>query len=283
MRASRLLALLIFATVVIAGGYQGCLEKVWLFKAYEIEGLNPGPHSLGWKCKAWDDASNTCRNNEWMECVGRRDAHPRCDFGEFMHHMGKADGSIAWAVPATGNMNAVETAKNCVFRFGRNRGGVPNTPPYKIMKDTIEWNDMVMKVSKIVDDTWKAGRHNVDNEHMWDSFDDVREKIILARTGDHGPYAIARTEAELGDKFEIHRQNLGENPMTYQQWETVDWKETGLKAIDAGIGDGVEQVRNFLHKFYGKETWGTEPRAHMRLIRTYKRSMDKSICRKFVF
>jgi hypothetical protein len=137
-----------------------------------------------------------------------------------------------------------------------------------------------MKVSKIVDDTWKAGRHDVNNEHMWDSFDDVREQILLARVGYHGPHAIARAEAELGDKFQIHRQNLGENPMTYNQWETVDWEETGLEAVKAGVGDAVDQFRNFLHDFYGNQHWGAEPRKHMRMIRSYKRSMDKRIsCR----
>jgi hypothetical protein len=139
---------------------------------------------------------------------------------------------------------------------------------------------MITKVSKIVDDTWKAGRHDANNKHMWDSFDDVREQIPLARAGDHGPHAIARAEAELGDKFQIHRQNLGESSMTYDQWETVDWKETGLEAIKAGVGDAVEQVRNFLHDFYGNQKWGAEPRKNMRVIRSYKRSMDKSIsCR----
>jgi hypothetical protein len=74
--------------------------------------------------------------------------------------------------------------------------------------------------------------------------------------------------------------NLGESSMTYDQWETVDWKETGLEAIKAGVGDAVEQVRNFLHDFYGNQKWGAEPRKNMRVIRSYKRSMDKSIsCR----
>jgi hypothetical protein len=142
MRASHLLALLFYATIIIAGGYQGCLERIWLFKAYEIEGLNSGPHSLSWKCRAWDEPSNSCRNNEWVECRGRRAASPRCDFGEFIQHLGGPESSIAWAVPATGEMNVVQTAEECVYRFGRRRG-IPNTPPFKIMKGTTEWNDMI--------------------------------------------------------------------------------------------------------------------------------------------
>lgn len=80
--------------------------------------------------------------------------------------------------------------------------------------------------------------------------------------------------------MQIFRQDLGENPMRREGWETVDWKDTGLEAVRAGVGDAVDQVRNFLHDFYGKQTWGTEPRKHMRVIRSYKRSMNKSIsCR----
>lgn len=101
---------------------------------------------------------------------------------------------------------------------------------------------------------------------MWHSFDDVREQILLARAGDHGPHAIARPEAELGDKFKIQVQNLGENPMAYEQWETVDWKDTGLETVRAGVGDAVDQVRNFLRDFYGSQKWGPEPRKHMRVI-----------------
>jgi lambda repressor-like predicted transcriptional regulator len=39
MRVSLFLALSYLSTAVWAGGYQGCLERVWLFQAYEIDAL----------------------------------------------------------------------------------------------------------------------------------------------------------------------------------------------------------------------------------------------------
>ena len=73
MRASLLLASFLHATIAIAGEYQGCLEKSWLSKAYEIDGLNAaGQRTLGFRCRVWNDVTKTCNNNDWVERIGRR-------------------------------------------------------------------------------------------------------------------------------------------------------------------------------------------------------------------
>lgn len=275
MKASLFLASLLHATVAIAGGYQGCLEKIWLFKAYEIDGLNPaGQRTLGFGCVAWNDATKTCTNNNWEECGGRGGG--RCDFGEFVHFLGRANNQNNWAVPATGDMDVVETAKNCVARYTNAAGRVRvyNAPPFKAMQGTIEYNDFIMKVSKVVEDTWKAGRHNDANKHMWTNFDSVREQIINARAGDHGAHLITRAQSVLGGSMTIQTQDLGENPMDRTMWKTVDWKET---ARTATVADADTAIRNFLKGFYAG---GGTPREHQKVIQSYKRATDKSIsCR----
>jgi hypothetical protein len=61
MRVSLFLALSYLSTAVWAGGYQGCLERVWLFQAYEINALNPASdQQIGFRCRRWNDATHTC-------------------------------------------------------------------------------------------------------------------------------------------------------------------------------------------------------------------------------
>jgi hypothetical protein len=193
-KASFFLASFLHATIAIAGGYQGCLEKIWLFKTNKIDGLNPvGQRTLGFKCITWNEPSKTCTNNTWVECAGRTG---RCDFGELVKFLGRANNQNNWVVPATGDMSVVETARNCVARFtdARGRVRVYNAPPHKILKDSYEYNDYIMKVSKVVEDTWTAGRHNDANKHMWENFDNVREQTISARAGDHGAHLITSAQ-----------------------------------------------------------------------------------------
>lgn len=77
----------------------------------------------------------------------------------------------------------METAKRCMTKFG---GKPPGAPPYHAMQNTHEWNDFINKVSEPVDNTWKADLHTTSNVRLWDQFDDIRNQIVLARTGDHG-------------------------------------------------------------------------------------------------
>lgn len=67
------------------------------------------------------------------------------------------------------------------------------------MRGTIEYNNFIMKVSKVFEDTWRADRHNDGNKYMWTNFDDVREQIINVRAGDHGAFLITRAQRDSGE------------------------------------------------------------------------------------
>jgi hypothetical protein len=56
MRTSFLLTVAYLIASAFAGGYQGCLERVLLFYAYQIDQLNPlEEQTLGWRC--WSSRS----------------------------------------------------------------------------------------------------------------------------------------------------------------------------------------------------------------------------------
>ena len=63
----------------------------------------------------------------------------------------------------------------------------------------MEYNDFIMKVSKVVEDTWRAELHNDANKATWTNFDNVREQKITARAGDHGAFLITRSQGTWGE------------------------------------------------------------------------------------
>ena len=85
------------ATKVAAGGYQGALERVLLYYAYQIDGLNsPDNRQLGYKCNQWADGG--CKDNDWKEyrCNAFDDPNKsngkRCNFYELMTNLGETRG-----------------------------------------------------------------------------------------------------------------------------------------------------------------------------------------------
>lgn len=102
MKTTLFLQLVLLITTALAGGYQGCLERLLLFYAYEIDELNdPNDRKLGFKCKRWDDKKKECMAVKdpkddtkpaaavWEECVGKVLPSKRCTFSELNAFMGK--------------------------------------------------------------------------------------------------------------------------------------------------------------------------------------------------
>jgi len=280
MRVSLFFALSYLSTAVWAGGYQGCLERVWLFQAYEVDALYPeADRTIGFKCNKWNEATHTC-NVDWTPCKGRQ-AGGRCSFDELMFWLGKAPSRDGWADPSTGRLNIEDTAKKCVSKFTSQPGGgraVPNPPPQKVMKNTWEYNDYITKIGQKVNDAWKDKKTDA-NKYLWEDFDSTREKITVARAGDHGPFLIAGANAKLGATMTIHTQDLGINPATGEKWETVDWKETANQARASGVADAHTRIKNFLNDWYRGSN--TNAKAHYQVIKSYKRVADRTAsCRK---
>lgn len=64
MRFQLIAAFFLLLQNVSAGGYQGCLERVHLFQAYDIEELLPeADRILGKRCADWDEGAKVCRNS----------------------------------------------------------------------------------------------------------------------------------------------------------------------------------------------------------------------------
>jgi hypothetical protein len=94
MRISFLLTVAYLIATVFAGGYQGCLERVLLFYAYQIDQLNPlEEQTLGWRCRRWRGRDRTnyipahCDDDDWERCRGAGGG--KCSFNELMVFLGK--------------------------------------------------------------------------------------------------------------------------------------------------------------------------------------------------
>ncbi|OBT41173.1 hypothetical protein VE00_09081 [Pseudogymnoascus sp. WSF 3629] len=286
MRVSLYLILSYLSIAAWAGGYQGCLERVWLFQAYEIDALNPRQfQSIGFKCTRLGAAAKTC--DGWTPCrPGSTTGRTRCDFGELMKHLGKAPtvprGDSWVGLDDSGNLDAEKTAKNCYRLFttsGAKDPKVNNFQPEHAMKGTWEFNEFIMKLSTKVNETFRI--HKTDaNKHLWERFDDTRAKISVARAADHGPFVIDEAVVKLGDSIPLSKQDLGLNPVTGKPQETVDWKKTVQEAMKKGTPGATEKIRAFLNEFYTRE--GVNPaRDHLQVIKSYKRVGDRNqSCRR---
>ncbi|KFY07989.1 hypothetical protein V492_06643 [Pseudogymnoascus sp. VKM F-4246] len=286
MRISLVLSLSYLSVAVWAGGYQGCLERVWLFQAYEIDALNPlADQTIGFKCTKADEKKKEC-TGVWTACrPGATTGRTRCDFGELMKHLGKAPTvkkGDAWVgLDDKGNLDSEKTAKNCYRIFStsdaRNKN-VKNFPPYTAMRDTWEYNEYIMKISTKVNDAYRTHKTEA-NKHLWERFDDTRAKISVARAADHGPYLIEAAKDKFGPDLPLSRQDLGINPVTGMPQETVDWKMTALQAKVKGIRNANTDILRFLQDFYSGSD--KHARDHAQVIRSYKRVADRSqSCRR---
>ncbi|KAL7783619.1 hypothetical protein V8C37DRAFT_396920 [Trichoderma ceciliae] len=73
MQARPFIGFLLLATKVLAGGFAGALDRVWLFYAYQMDELNdPAQRTLGRKCKSWDPSTKKCRINKNTKQEGVR-------------------------------------------------------------------------------------------------------------------------------------------------------------------------------------------------------------------
>ncbi|KAA8619430.1 hypothetical protein SMACR_10002, partial [Sordaria macrospora] len=149
MRAFLPLAFSHLLVTVWAGGYQSGLERIWLFKAYEIDGFNAeADRTIGMRCNKFKPNLKTpACTEEWIPCVGSR-PNNRCDFDEFMDFL-QQDTSTApqdpnnpaapkpqtkWGVFQGDKLDVRETAKN-IFTLNKRRSA-PEVPPHQMMKSS---------------------------------------------------------------------------------------------------------------------------------------------------
>ncbi|KAL7913907.1 hypothetical protein GGI35DRAFT_490322 [Trichoderma velutinum] len=292
MRTTLFLQLVLLITTAWAGGYQGSVERLLLFYAYEIDELNDAKdRTLGFRCKKWDANKKECMPIKdpkddkkpaapvWEECVGEVLPSKRCTFSELTGFMGKLRGNEK-LVGGTGvdkdgkkfplpedtkTPGIPETAINVYKTFtASNVGKVPNPPPYKFLKDAKdEFNDFISRVSDVV---VKAAptKKNAATQALFDGFKASLDQVIDARAGDHGPFLIKAVEAK-GITAKRIKVGTGKNPATGETWETLDWAKTEADAEAAGKADAMA---DFKDEFYKPRTQG---RKHKTVMETYDR------------
>ncbi|KAK2743575.1 hypothetical protein FQN55_007173 [Onygenales sp. PD_40] len=289
MRSSFLLTLAFLAVNVFAGGYQGCLERVLLYYAYQIDELNDEKdQTLGSSCDKWDSKDKTCIGDEWTTCAKKYNKNKRCNFNQLMASLGKARPNDKLVGPKGADQNTKtpdieETAKVLHKHYTSTvkNGIVPNYPAYKFLKGADgDYNAYIEKVGKVVNEG--AKHRTPDNKELWDKFDDALEKLRVARVGDHGKFLIEAADAKLGSKMEIKRQNLGNNPVDpSEKWETVDWAATEDAAKKKGVADYESLIKGFKDEFYDKSTpAGRKADDHLVVMKSFKLVEDQARCRR---
>lgn len=311
MRTSFLLTLAYLALNVCAGGYQGCLERVLLFYAYEIDGLNdPNDRKLGFKCKDWNIAANECIDDDWEECRGA--AGKRCNFNELMAHIGGSTTKDELVGPPgadqkTKTPDVEETAKVLYKHYMETASRenrkleVPNFKAYDCMKGAgRDFYKYTQELGQVVNKAWKY-RTN-DNAYLWNGFDETMDKLDVARAGDHGPWVIEAFKKQFKNTEGMVivtkpvRVNV-ENPLIEviptikwtdqpgkikkkpkaKKWETVDFEESAQKSMDNGVEDASKLLNDYRAEWY-RDSFSA--REHLELIKVYKGIEDlKLSCR----
>ncbi|KAF2966458.1 hypothetical protein GQX73_g7082 [Xylaria multiplex] len=290
-----IVSFLLAVTKVLAGGYAGALDRVWLFYAYQIDGLNdPADRTLGWKCLSWDDRENKCRTskkgvNGWVMCQGTMQPGRRCTFSELLNFIGGADrkedllaDSSGKPLPLTDtNPDPEQTAKNVYAHFERQpRAKVPDWPGYRIIhKGDEDYMRSIIRVTDLVKKAADDGKNTDANKQLFQRFADTTMQIKTARVGDHGPYLISATENALRERgIHVEKESVGSghspiDPM--RTWETVDWEKTMSQAVSSGSfsNDDVKKIMSEVRtEFYKDDTAS----AHRAVIRAFETSESKA-------
>ncbi|KAH7000473.1 hypothetical protein EDB80DRAFT_811670 [Ilyonectria destructans] len=178
MRTSFFLTLIFLITRAWAGGYQGGVERVLLYYAYQIDGLNDAAdRTLGFRCVRWVDYN---REDDTGEIQMRK-------FNELMVSLGKMPTSkLALAGPAGADQNTrtpdtEEMARNVYHMFQEKKQAVYNFPPYKALKGADEdFNKYTYCVEELV--ALVSKYKDASNKNLFDGFEAAIEEAKVART-----------------------------------------------------------------------------------------------------
>lgn len=263
---------------VLAGGYAGALERVWLFYAYQIDGLNDeSSRTMGWKCTSWDDKKLECRTKkgkvQWVKCVGTLPDR-RCTFSQFLNHVGGCTNKDQLVADKDGNLldlkdtnpDPEQTAKNVYEHLVKTKGRVGDYQTYRVLKTgTGDYVAGINDIGAVVEKALADGKKTSENEFMFKRFSECTSLIKDARVGDHGKYLIEGAEEKL-KAYDItvktEKVGSGHNPIdSSDKWETVDWEETMLDAVKGGKSmSDVEEIVNEVKKKFYEDTTAEEHR-----------------------
>lgn len=290
------LTLAFFITSVWAGGYQNCLERVWLFQAYLIDQQNPeADRQIGYQCNNWNNYQSKCIGN-WVPCRGRQ-GRRQCNFDDFQLFLGNLRPGMAGVIQAVtradGSLDVERTATNCLWTW-RDHGRPPyNFRGYKAVKDgRNNHNDFIYRIGQITNDNYnKPAVRAAAGAQAFRNVDDTLSKITTARVADHGRHLIPAARNALPG-VTIWEKNFGPSPYyrdgyvppagvdpDERQWKTVDWE--GTINSPNNPSDTRTRVRNWLNTYYRGVTANINARDHWQVLRSYKNISDRTNrCRK---
>ncbi|CAG5179600.1 uncharacterized protein ALTATR162_LOCUS9367 [Alternaria atra] len=206
MRGSLLFTLFYLFVAAWAGGYQGCLERVWLYQAYLIDSLNDyDDQTIGWQCKGKNYNFKTKTCIKWNRMPGSKKGST-LSYDQFLHALGGAKDRTGWAVMSGGELDVKATALNTYNKYltpqpgqAAGKAKVNNFGAQLAVKDTFEWNQCIIKAGDVVDQTYRAKSSGMDDatKKLFENFDATRDLVINARTGDHGPFLIDEARKKL--------------------------------------------------------------------------------------
>ncbi|KAJ8130533.1 hypothetical protein O1611_g3095 [Lasiodiplodia mahajangana] len=296
MQTKLFVSLLFFlVTKVLAGGYQGALERVWLFYAYQIDGLNdPAQQTLGWKCDSWDDVMMRCRPGKkgrsgWSMCKGTLPGK-RCTFSQLTNFLGGTGRDDPFVTDSKGNTlpltdtnpDPEETAKKVLTHYlAQPKHKVPDWQGYRfILNGEKQYVRSIRQVGNLVAKAGSEGKNTGANKALFEMFAATTTQIKNARIGDTGPYLVTRAENELNPRgITVYTESIGpgHSPADPTRiWKTVDWEKTMSQAVASGKftkGQIMQITGAVRSEYYNTNTNANE---HRIVIKAFKTSETKA-------
>ncbi|KAI1271019.1 hypothetical protein F5Y07DRAFT_44932 [Xylaria sp. FL0933] len=287
--------LFLLVTKVLAGGYQGALERVWLFYAYQIDGLNdPSKQTLGWKCLSWDTAMQECRPGKngrsgWTMCKGTLPGK-RCTFSQLTNFIGGTGRDEPFMADSEGNTlpltdehpDPEETAKRILpYYLAQPRHKVPDWPGYKFIKGGDKnYVRTIRRIGNVVATAGSDGKNTGTNKALFEMFASTTTQIKNARIGDTGRFLVTRAENELNPRgITVYTESIspGHSPAdSTRVWTTVDWEKTMSQAVASGkfTKGQVMQITAEVRSEYYREI--REANDHRVVLKAFKTAETKA-------
>ncbi|KAK2047631.1 hypothetical protein LZ31DRAFT_551204 [Colletotrichum somersetense] len=292
MKLSLVFSLSYLITAVWAGGYQNCLERVWLFQSFLIDQKNPeADRQIGYQCNNW--RQNRCVGT-WVPCRGRQ-GRTQCNFDDFQQFLGNTPPRLGQqgVYRADGSLDSQQTAVNCIWAW-RDKGLAPyNFRGYKAVKHgRNNHNDFIYRIGQINNDNYnKPAVQKAAGDAAFSRADDALTKISQARVADHGRHLIPSAQAALNG-VTIKVKDMGASPFYRPGWtppagvdpdtqrfQTVDWEATIKDSADPAATR--TRVRNWLDSYYRGPTPNFSAKEHWQVLRSVKTIRDRTNrCRK---
>ncbi|GFP60556.1 hypothetical protein TASIC1_0021000300 [Trichoderma asperellum] len=296
MRILLFLAIAHLSAIAWAGGYAGCLERVMFFQAYEIDGLLPTGRSIGYWCLKWISQRNICKAGQWRACNGDLEGG-RCTFEQFMKQIHPdTPNPQQWPVyeddpkakpGAKPKLDVKETALNCLKAHRAANEDIVDIAPYRVMKGGGKgYGAAVKELGRRVDSRWQAltAVAKIENRPAFTVFDNAVDEIIRARRGDTGKRMYdAAMQLEQDENVTIKAEDLGPNPdpdetdPAKKEWKEVNWPETTNLAVEHGIEDAENKLRQWVRTYIFNDPSAT---THRNMMKKFKEVVTgRNLCR----